>query len=64
MNLAFKLMGLIVHLSLSAIAVDFIGDFMSEKNDIFLILGGGLLIYLIILSIIYHVRNLVTKNQI
>ena len=64
MNLAFKLMGLIVHLFLSAIAVDFIGDFMSEKNDIFLILGGGILIYLIILSIIYHVRNLVTKNQI
>ena len=64
MNLAFKLMGLIVHLSLSAIALDFIGDFMSEKNDIFLILGGGILIYLIILSIIYHVRNLVTKNQI
>jgi hypothetical protein len=64
MNLAFKLMGLIVHLSLSAIAVDFIGDFMSERNDIFLILGGGILIYLIILSIIYHVRNLVTKNQI
>jgi hypothetical protein len=64
MNLAFKLMGLIVHLSLSAIAVDFIGDFMSEKNDIFLILGGGILIYLIILSIIYHVRKLVTKNQI
>jgi len=57
-------MGLIVHLALSAIAVDFIGDFMSEKNDIFLILGGGILIYLIILSIIYHVRNLVTKNQI
>jgi len=64
MKLAFKLMGLIVHLSLSAIAVDFIRDFMSEKNDIFLILGGGILIYLIILSIIYHVRNLVTKNQI
>jgi len=64
MNLAFKLMGLIVHLFLSAIAVDFIGDFMSERNDIFLILGGGILICLIILSIIYHVRNLVTKNQI
>jgi len=64
MKLAFKLIGLIVHFSLSAIAIDFIGDFMSEKNDIFLILGGGLLISLIILSIIYHVNKLVTKNQI
>lgn len=61
---AFKFIRLIVHLSLSAIAIDFLGDIMSENNNIFLILGGGLLISLIILSIIYHVRNLVTKNQI
>lgn len=64
MEQAYKFIRLIVHFVLSAILIDFIGDFMSENNNIFLILGGGLLISLIILSIIYHVRNLVTKNQI
>jgi hypothetical protein len=53
----FKLFGLFIYFFLSAAVMYFLGDFMLENNNIFLILGSGLLISLIILSIIYLITD-------
>jgi hypothetical protein len=66
MKLLFTIIGFIVHISLSAIAIDLIGSFMSENNNILIILGDGLLIFIILATIVYHTKHVIKvfKTQI
>ena len=59
MNILFRLIAIFVHLSLSAIFIDFLGDQMSQQQNIFITLFEGLILSLIMVSIILHAKNFI-----
>ena len=58
MELLFKILGIFVHLALSAIFIDMLGSLMSQQQSIFITLFEGLLLSLIMISILLHVKHL------
>ena len=59
MKILFRLIAIFVHLSLSAIFIDFLGDQMSQQQNIFITLFEGLILSLIMVSIILHAKNFI-----
>lgn len=58
MQLLFKILGFLVHISLSAIFIDMLGSLMSQQQSVFITLAEGLVVSLIMISILLHVKHL------
>ena len=58
MKLVLSIILFLAHLALSAILINFVGEWMSQQINILLVLLLGLVLSAIMISIIYHVKHL------
>lgn len=59
MQLVLKILWFFVHLSLVAIIANMLGSLMSQRQSVFITLGEGVLLSLVIISIFLHAKNLI-----
>ena len=57
MQILFRFLLLIVHLSVTAIIIYYIGDFMSQNNDMLFVLIGIVLYLILIASFVFHFKT-------
>ena len=58
MKLVLSIILFLTHLALSAILINFVGEWMSQQINFLLVLLLGLVLSGIMISIIYHVKHL------
>lgn len=63
MKSLFVIIGFIDHIVLSFIAIDLIGSFMIDSISVLKTILYGLLMFLIIISIIFHISIIIYKNK-
>ena len=58
MKLVLSIILFLIHLAVSGIVINFVGEWMSKQINILIVLLLGLVLSGIMISIIYHVKHL------